>query len=262
MATAEAKPLVKLSPRQFAAALWHPSTLLLIAANSVPIWGVLYWGWDVFVLLVLYWLETAVIGFWMIARILSAPPASLGTIEVNGKPVAGIKGATARLFVAGFFVVHAGIFMGVHMVFLWSLFSGAWSKQIRGLGDFFRSIVIGTDLWVPLLVLFVVRGLSFLFHVIKPEAIEKFERSLGLPVSSAPAPEDIGTIVGAFYGRVVVMHMTIIFSAFISVLFGSIAPLIVMVAVKTAADVSLHLKYDFSNLQKASQTVTTIVPSR
>ena len=258
MASAETKQMIKIDRRQYATALLHPSTLLLLAANSVPIWGVLFWGWDVFVLLILYWLETAIIGFWMIARILCVPVASLGTIEVNGKPVAGIKAATARLFVAGFFVVHAGMFMGVHMVFLWSLFSGAWSKQLHGLGDFYRWIVIGTDLWIPLLFLFVVRGLSFLFHVIKPEAIEKFERSLGLPVSSVPAPEDVGTIVGAFYGRVVVMHMTIIFSAFIAQLFGSIAPLIVMVAVKTVADVSLHLKYDFSNLQKTSQTVTAV----
>jgi Family of unknown function (DUF6498) len=115
-------------------------------------------------------------------------------------------------------------------------------------------------MWVPLLLLFAVRGLSFLFHVIKPEAIEAFERSLGLPVSSVPVPDDIGTIVGAFYGRVVVMHMTIIFSAFIAQFFGTIAPLIIMVAVKTLADVSLHLKYDFSNLQKPSSTLATVTP--
>lgn len=258
MSSAEAKQVIGVSPRQFAVVLGHPSTLLLIAANSVPIWGVLFWGWDVFVLLILYWLETAIIGFWMIARIVCVPIASLGTIEVNGKPVAGIKAATARLFVAGFFVVHAGIFMGVHMVFLWSMFSGEWSKRIHGLGDFINRLIIDTDMWGPLLVLFLVRGLSFLFHVIKPKAIENLERSFGLPVSSVPAPEDIGSIVGAFYGRVVVMHMTIIFSAFISVLFGSIAPLIVMVAVKTVADVSLHVKYDFSTLQKASQTLTAV----
>lgn len=248
------KKLITLSPRQFMSGLLHPSTLLLLAANSLPIWGVLYWGWDTFVLLVLYWLETAIIGFWMIVRIAIAPSGSLGQMEVNGRPR-----AAGALFVAGFFIVHAGIFMGVHMVFLWSLFSGVWSKQIHGPIDFFRILVIGTDMWIPLLVLFVVRGFGFFFRTLGSETIEKIERRLNLPVSSkAAAPDDLSTIVGGFYSRVVVMHMTIIFSAFIAVAFGSIALLIIMVAVKTFADVVLHIKFDFGNLAKASQTVSAL----
>ena len=39
-----------------------PSTLALIAANLVPVYGVLFWGWDLFGLMVLYWVETAIIG--------------------------------------------------------------------------------------------------------------------------------------------------------------------------------------------------------
>ena len=46
-----------------------PSVLILVAANLLPIVGVVFWGWDAFVLLMLYWLETAVIGFWTIVRV-------------------------------------------------------------------------------------------------------------------------------------------------------------------------------------------------
>jgi len=234
--------------------LLHPSTLLLLAANTLPIYGVLHWGWDVFVLLMLYWLETAIIGGWTIARIAIAPRGSLGKIEVNGRPT-----NAGSLFIAGFFVVHAGIFMGVHMVFLWSLFSDNWSRQIHGLADFFSKMVVGTDLWIPLLVLFIVRGIGFLFHALRPEMIQKLERSLYLPISPKPqVAKDMGSIIGAFYGRIIVMHMTIIFSAFVAAFFGSIAPLIIMVAVKTFADVALHLKFDFGNLKKASQTLSTV----
>jgi hypothetical protein len=239
---------------QMARALLHPSTLLLLAANSLPIFGVLYWGWDVFVLLMLYWMETAIIGFWMIARIALLPPSALGTMEVNGR-----QRVTSALFISCFFIIHAGMFMGIHMVFLWNLFSGVWSKDIHGLGDFFRKLVVGTDMWIPLLVLFVVRGLGFLFHVLKQDVIAKLESSLGLRATSTPAtPDDMGSIVGAFYSRVVVMHLTIIFSAFIAVLFGSIAPLIIMVGVKTVADVMLHLKFDFGGLKKTSQTLSAV----
>jgi hypothetical protein len=43
--------------------LLRPSVLILVAANLVPLIGVIFWGWDAFVLLMLYWLETAVIAF-------------------------------------------------------------------------------------------------------------------------------------------------------------------------------------------------------
>lgn len=37
--------------------------LPLALANLLPILGIVWFGWDAFVLLSLYWLETAVLGF-------------------------------------------------------------------------------------------------------------------------------------------------------------------------------------------------------
>jgi uncharacterized protein DUF6498 len=104
--------------------LRQPSTLILIAANLVPLIGVFLWGWDAFVLLVLYWLETAVIAFWTIVRIASMPRDALGDIKFEGsdKPA-------APLALAAFFTVHAGIFMSVHFLFLWELFAGDWRAR-------------------------------------------------------------------------------------------------------------------------------------
>jgi hypothetical protein len=240
-----------MNARNVVRGLLHPSTLLLLAANSLPIVGVLLWHWDVFVLIVLYWMETAVIGFWTILRIALAPPGSMGPLLINGRP------SNSRVAMPAFFLVHSGIFMGVHMVFLWSLFSGAWAQMIHGPADFFSRLVIRTDMWLPLLALFAVRGFSFLFHVLKPDFIVRIERGLRLPISP-PLPDDMGTIIGAFYGRIIIMHITIIFSAFLSIIFGTIAPLIIMVALKTAADVGMHLFLDFGKLQQASQTVSAV----
>jgi hypothetical protein len=236
--------------RQVAAGLLHPSTLFLIAADAIPIFGVLYGGWDVFVLLMLYWMETAIIGAWTIARIAVAPQGSMGPLLVNGRPTNSSRA------LAGFFVVHSGMFMGVHMVFLWSIFSGAWAQKIHGPLDFFAKMVIGEDLWIPLLVLFVARGLAFLFHVLKPEMIQTLERSLHLATSiKAPAGTDFGSILGGFYSRIILMHVTIIFSAFLAAVLGSIAPLIIMVGLKTVADVILHLALDFGHVRKVSQAL-------
>ena len=44
--------------------LCKPSSLPTIAVNAVPIIGILLWRWDAFLLLILYWMETAILGFW------------------------------------------------------------------------------------------------------------------------------------------------------------------------------------------------------
>ena len=61
--------------------LLHPSTLILLAANMLPLAGILFCGWDAFVLLMLYWMETAIIGFWMLVRVATADTASIGEFK-------------------------------------------------------------------------------------------------------------------------------------------------------------------------------------
>ena len=40
---------------------YRPSAITLILVNLLPLLGVMFWGWDVFSLLCLYWAETVVI---------------------------------------------------------------------------------------------------------------------------------------------------------------------------------------------------------
>jgi len=48
--------------------LTSPSTLLLIIANLVPIAGSIFLGWNLADVMVLYWAESAVIGFFNICK--------------------------------------------------------------------------------------------------------------------------------------------------------------------------------------------------
>jgi hypothetical protein len=50
------------------------SILIGLIANLIPQWGVLYWPWDTFQLLTLYWMEPAIIASWTIL-------ASLGSLS-------------------------------------------------------------------------------------------------------------------------------------------------------------------------------------
>jgi hypothetical protein len=223
--------------------LLDPSSLILVAANLLPLAGVLFWGWDAFVLLVLYWFETAIIGFWTLVRVATAPRESLGGISIHGS-----ARTPSPLGLALFFVLHAGIFMGVHFGFLWALFSGAWAARIHGVRDFVAILIVETGLWVPLLALFVARGIVFFYALIGARLRAWLNPRRAK--ASAPAPEGLaGMVLGGFYARIIVMHIAILFGGFLS-FFGSIAPLIVLVAIKTAVDLGMHVAFDLRDADK------------
>ncbi len=81
------------------------SKFTLIASNFIPLLGVLFWGWSVFSILVLYWLESVIIGFFNIFKIM----LSQGTLK-------------NRLFSSLFFIFHYGAFSTVHFIAINSLF--------------------------------------------------------------------------------------------------------------------------------------------
>lgn len=219
-----------------AAKLFHPSTLVLIAANLVPLLGIIFWQWDAFLLLVLYWMETAVIGFWTITSIAVAPRQTVGSTARR----------TSRLFLVLFFVAHSGIFMGVHFLFLWELFAGDWSRRVHNPMEFFSVIVIGTGLWVPLAALFISRGFSFLLMTCGTRVLPAW-LSLA-PNNDRPgddSPFSEKRMLGGFYSRIIVMHLTILIGGFFAVALGNAGALMFLVALKIVIDLKLHLKDDF-----------------
>jgi hypothetical protein len=196
---------------------------ILILSNLVPLAGILFWGWDTFVLLCLYCLETAVIGFWTIwrAATMSRDPGSVARRSIAGS-----------LALAGFFTVHAGLFMTVHMAFIYILFAGPWAGKIHDARDFIRLIVIGKDLWIPLLALFVGQGAIFV-----NDAVNRFVFAKQ-PLTGA----DTGEIMGGFYTRIVIMHVAILGGAFIVQAIGTTAPLIILVLLKIVIEVRFQIK--------------------
>jgi hypothetical protein len=224
--------------------LTQPAVLILLVANAVPILGVLFWRWDAFLLLVLYWMETAVIGFWTLWLIGQLFERVIGPYS-EGRSAAGT---------IAFVTMHAGVFMGVHFVFLWGLFSGAWKEQVHDPIQFIGAIVIGQGLWLPLLILFVARGIEPLLLVYGPD----WYRRNKLP-ADVPNPWHRGGILYALYARIIVMQLAIIASGFIIEYFGgagAIAPLILLIIVKTAIDLGLFLRTGFDWATKAEHTAS------
>src|SRR5437870_35733 len=48
------------------------SAIALVIANAIPIVGVLFFGWSLWTILVIFWVENGIVGFWNVPRILLA----------------------------------------------------------------------------------------------------------------------------------------------------------------------------------------------
>ena len=83
---------------------WYSvSGLALIAANLIPLAGVLIAGWDIAEIMLLFWGESAIVGYYNLLKM-------------------GKVGGWSLLFYGPFFVGHYGAFMVVHLLFIYALF--------------------------------------------------------------------------------------------------------------------------------------------
>src|SRR5438093_11744623 len=48
------------------------TAIALLIANAIPLIGVLFFGWSLLTILVLFWIENGIVGFWNVPKILLA----------------------------------------------------------------------------------------------------------------------------------------------------------------------------------------------
>jgi hypothetical protein len=240
------------------------SAIVLVAANLIPLVGVLFFGWSLWTILAVYWVENGIVGLWNIPKILLAQGSFL-----PGQTGAGYRSwavqptpQVGRVAMAVFFTFHYGLFWLVHGVFVLVL------PSFLGIGG---------------------------VHPLEPDGIPPFlgDPSAQFPISLFPGG-DIGTIIGPFgvldwsavggaalglfvshgvsflvnylgageyrtqtaaaqmfapYGRLVVLHVTIIFGGFAVAFLGApILLLVILIALKTILDLRFHLREHESTL--------------
>ena len=231
----------------------HASAAALVLANSVPIAGVLFWGWSVSSVVILYWFENVVIGLVNVARMITFTPSN-GEIltalaatdkaqtaafnqamsQAMGQPggeklVHGIK-----LFLVPFFILHYFGFCAGHGVFVFSTFGDAdgyfgESAGIDLLGTLGRAIDIFST---PLALAAAVLLLSHVFSFVRNYLVGGEYRRM-----------DVKRLMVMPYGRIIALHITIIAGGFVTIMAGEPVWLVLMlVVVKTAVDLKMHLK--------------------
>jgi hypothetical protein len=189
--------------------LTSPSGLALIFANLVPLAGVLFFGWDLAEVLVLFWAESAVIGLYTALKM-------------------AVVGKLPALLAVPFFIGHFGGFMAGHFLFIYVLVVRGIDAAgpAPGAGEALRSIF--HPLWLPLAGLFISHGVSFVDNFLgRREYLDTTTKAL----MTAP------------YNRILVMQVALIFGGWIIMLLNSPVPaLALLVLGKTALDFTAHQK--------------------
>jgi hypothetical protein len=189
---------------------------LLLAANAIPLLGVLYLGWDVATILILYWLENGVVGLLNVPKILlAAGPSATGTSSFHG----------AHLLIAAFFVLNYGVFWIGHGVFVLVLTGRAMAL---GLTEPLRAVLADPSLQLAATALFISHAASLWVNY-----IGRGEYRTVSPGRQMFEP----------YPRMVVLHVTIILGG--AVIIGAHEPALLvalLVVLKTAIDLALHLR--------------------
>ena len=231
----------------FSRKTFTPSIIALITVNLLPLIGVLFWEWDVAMIILLYWVENLLIGFYNILKMLfvqvPAPIQHLG-----------------KLFIIPFFCIHYGGFCAGHGFFLLFFFGmsenmDAMMQNISWPGPLiFLQLLVGVvmALWenhpegMGWLVtgLFLSHGISFVQHYI-----------VGKEYATITEKE----LMGQPYARIVVMHIAIIFGGGALMALGSPVPLLcILILLKIGMDITLHIRQHTKKEEEKEETVKAI----
>lgn len=195
-----------------------PSVLALLAANLLPVAGVLLWGWSVYSLMVLFWLENIIVGVLSAARMLFVQPAQ-----------AGLR--FAKFGMVPLFCVHYGIFTAVHGVFVFSLFGerrGGSGSEAEPDASRVLAAIDELGLALPVAALAASHLFSFAWNYLWRG---EYRRA------------NLAQLMIAPYGRVVVLHLVILFGGIAAQALGSpLWALLLLIVLKVGIDLAAHVR--------------------
>lgn len=207
------------------------SIAMLVAANLAPLIGVLWFGWDAGVVVLVYWTENLVTGFYNVLRMLTLKPKA-SFLQLG------------KLISVPFFCIHFGGFCAVHGALLMALLmeKNAWESSsasmewpgplvflgllVSVVSAMWKARPPGTGWIVACLMLS--HGISFVHnHFLRGEYTKL----------------SLGELMGRPYRRIVVLHVAVLLGAVPIMMAGSPAPLLViLIVMKIGLDVVLHAR--------------------
>ncbi len=212
------------------------SSLVLILANLIPLAGVFLFQWDILAILLLYWTESVIIGVLNVFKMISCETDNIlhGLLpQLAGQPIPEelskniprISVSVFKFILIPFFVVHYGMFCFGHLTAVVGFFSGTGISLAAGssLAELWQ-----TSFWIAVAGIAGSHLYSFFTNYIGGG---EYKRASLFLLMHRP------------YGRIIVMHLAIVFGAGLVMWLGSPLPmLLILIVAKTALDIRLHEK--------------------
>jgi hypothetical protein len=167
--------------------LAKPPVLVVLALNLVPVACVLWFGWSAFLLLFLYWAENVVIGVFNAIKMLATGVAM------------GIGGVMGCLFVVPFFLIHYGGFCAGHLFFVMMVGRGISDGGLNPQGALEELVQNQNGLMWSAAAL-----IGIQVFVLIDWFVRKRWRD-----------NDPMKQMGEPYGRVIILHLSLLFGAFL-----------------------------------------------
>jgi hypothetical protein len=184
------------------------SVVALLLSNLLTMIWALVEGWEIADVMLVYWVQSVVIGYFNYYRIMDLKEFSTKNLRMNNKrPDATPE---TKRSVARFFVLHYGIFHAAYLAFILGKDSGEVSLSSIGI---------------------VVCIVAFYFN-------HRYSYRHNRERDSRRVP-NIGTMMLFPYARIVPMHLTIGMAA--SRTGGSTKALFIFLILKTLADIVMHM---------------------
>ncbi len=203
------------------------SSYILIAANLIPLIGVLFYDWNAILVLALFWIENLIIGVFNVVRIVLA-----GIVQKD----------SSAILKSFFFILHYGLFCAVHGKILSDLIGypkisytdyfsttsfDLFELALEGAAVFLSFVEhLGPAIWLGVTALVLSRFVSFIENFILRGEIFTTR---------------VGKLMIQPYGQIMILHAGIIFGAILLEKFNSpIWLLAVIVIFKIMIDFKQH----------------------
>lgn len=179
----------------------------LLIANLIAIILAVYEGWNLREVMLVYWCQSVIIGYYSFRRMLDLKDFSVEGVRMNGRRVEATE--STKRSMAGFFVIHYGFF---HVAYLFYLFDGDAALFDGGL------------IWLMVCIVSFLFNHRYSYHSWREQ--------------DADRKPNIGTIMLFPYARIVPMHLAITVGQ--SFAPTTVAGLLFFLVLKTGADVLMH----------------------
>ncbi len=192
------------------------SIVALTVANLVPLLGVIFLYWDVGAIVLLYWTENLIVGFFNVLKMILAKVGSWAEVFL-------------KLFLIPFFCFHFGAFCAFHGFFI-MLFFVLETPDLDAFTptETFSDPLIFLQVLITALGLFVSHAISFIRNYV-----------IGKEYLSA----QLGELMNRPYKRIVVIHVAIVAGGLLVMKLGSPAALLfVLIFLKIGMDIRQHIK--------------------